>query len=132
MQAKNLSELIKEEIITLRVKPNPKNSAIENKILFDEIHFNRGDVNEYCIRSTQSRVKYKNEDFKPKDITDKLKIGQIVIGNNNFGQYKGELQLIKKEHKNNKRKNIVAEIIDDEKMLVELIKPWSKFKFVKC
>ena len=62
-----------------------ENSEIENKIIFDEIHFYRGDVNEYLIRSTQSRVKYKNNDFAKHDSLTTIKKGSIVIGNDDFG-----------------------------------------------
>lgn len=123
---------INQNILSLRVAVNLTNSEIENKIIFDDIHFNRGDINEYVIRSTQSRIKYKDYDFKLNNTKDILFCGDIVIGNNNFGQYKAELQLVKNQHPNNKqRKNVVAHVIDEEKFLIKYIKPWMKFKFEK-
>lgn len=133
-ELKELSKIFNSDLLELRVNLNQENSIIENKIILDEIHFNRGDTNDYCIRSTQSRVKYKEYSFEPNSTIDKkLEIADVVIGNNNFGQYKGELQLIKKEHENfQQRKNIVAKVIKEEEFLIKFIRPWTKFKFVKC
>lgn len=105
-------------------------TEIERNIVLKEEHVNRGDISEYLIRSTQSRIKYKDKDFKPKNNPENIKRGQIAIGNNLFGQYKGELHLVKKDHiDENKRKNIVAEIVKDELFLLDYLKPWSSFKF---
>lgn len=107
-------------------------SSIEKTIILDEPHFNRGDLSDYLIRSTQSRVKYKDETFPEKNNPTNIKRGQIIIGNNNFGQYKGELQLIKKDHHDEqKRKNVLAHIDEKELFLLDYLKPWSAFKFVE-
>ncbi len=106
--------------------------AIEKQIILNEPHFNRGDISDYLIRSTQSRVKYKNENFPEKNNPNEIKKGQIIIGNNKFGQYKGELQLIKKDHYDEQnRKNVLAHIDDNELFLLDYLKPWSTFKFVE-
>lgn len=130
-ELKALSE-IDQDMISFRVKVDNCNSEVENKIIFDEQHFNRGDINSYVIRSTQSRVKFKNEDFSIKHTPMFLNKGDVVIGNNNFQQYKGELQLVKSKHPNrDARKNLVAKVIDQEVFLIDMLKPWTKFKFVK-
>lgn len=54
--------------------------------------------------------------------------GDIVIGNDLFGKYKNELQIVLEEHQYN-QKNKVGQIIDDEHLLLDYIKPWSKFLF---
>lgn len=109
-----------------------KNSDLENKIIFDEAHFNRGDVNEYTIRSTQSRVKYKDHDFKCHDTNGIVPRGAVVIGNDNFGQYKGELQIIKQDILDPElTRNIVGYITGEELFLLDLLKPWQTFKFSK-
>ena len=53
-------------LVTFDVMLSTEIPEIEQKILFDELHFNRGDVNENMIRSTQSRVKYKGHYFAEK------------------------------------------------------------------
>lgn len=126
-ELKEISEL---KIPTFDVEVVSNLSEIEEQIIFNETHFNRGDLSEYLIRSTQSRLKFVNEDIKPKNTQKTINKGEIIICNNNFGQYKGELQLIKKSHPDLKeRKNVLAKIVDHELFLLDYLKPWSMFKF---
>ena len=46
-------------LVTFNVELVKDIPEIEKKIVLEEFHFNRGDQNDYFIRSTQSRVKYK-------------------------------------------------------------------------
>lgn len=118
-------------IIDFRIKCN-LNLEIENKILFEEKHFYRGDVSDKLIRSTQSRVKYKLYDFQKHDCDNVIPRGSIVIGNNDFGQYKGELQIILHDIVDNElKRNIVGHIIEEELFLLDYLKPWQKFSFTK-
>ncbi len=73
---------------------------IEKKIVLEEIHFNRGDLNEYLIRSTQSRVKYKKHEFKIFNAPEFLNVGDVIIESSEYGHYAGELQIVKKKMKN--------------------------------
>ncbi|WP_338971939.1 MupG family TIM beta-alpha barrel fold protein [Spiroplasma endosymbiont of Panorpa germanica] len=121
----NLDRFIPEIKIALQ-----KNATkIEEEILNKEIHFRRGDVNPKFIRSTQSRVKFKNDDFPVKELNDDFKKGDIIIGNNNFSLYKGELQLIIDDVEKDNRKNLVAKVKTDQLFLLDYIKPWTRFKF---
>lgn len=52
-----------------------------------------------------------------------------MIGNNDFGKYKGELQLILQDC-TDERKNKVGRIKEDEIILLDFIEPWSKFKII--
>jgi hypothetical protein len=111
-------------IIPLDIKFDKSVTAIEKKIVLDELHVNRGDRSDYLIRSTQSRVKYKAEGFKPLNLKKEIKKGFITIGNDNFGQYKGELHLCKKDHLDTQgRKNVVAQIAEHDLFLLDFIKP---------
>lgn len=122
---------IDESILEFKIKTND-NSDLENTIIFDEFHFNRGDTNDYLCRSTQSRVKYKAEPFAPHDDCEMIPRGSIVIGNDRFGQYKGELQIVKKDiHDPELQRNVVGKIVDEELFLLDLLLPWQKFKFSK-
>ncbi|KRM59008.1 hypothetical protein FC30_GL000410 [Ligilactobacillus animalis KCTC 3501 = DSM 20602] len=53
----------------------------------------------------------------------------MVIGNDNFGKYKNELQIVLEPH-SDPRKNLVGKIPPEELMLLDFVKPWIKFKFV--
>ena len=104
---------------------------IEQKIIFDEFHFNRGDISENLIRSTNSRVKYKEHNFKIFNVPEIIKKGDIIIESSEFGHYAGELLIAKTEMKNTGKSNVVGKIADEEIFLIDYIKPWQKFSFVK-
>lgn len=105
-------------------------TELEKEILFENLHFRRGDTNEYTIRSTQSRVKYKNRDFPIHTTPKVLQRGDVVIGNDNFAQYKGELQIVLKEHENIELgKNVIGKISQEELILLDYINPNESFAF---
>ena len=98
--------------------------------MFNERHFNRGDLSEYLIRSYEPRIKFKNENLPAKNCHTKITKGMVVIGNNQFLQYKGELQIALKDHLDHKsRKNVVAKIVEHELFLLDYLKPWAFFQF---
>lgn len=116
--------------LELKIVPSAETSVLEEAILFKELHFNRGDVSEYVIRSTQSRVKYKNGDFPAHD-TNLLKLGDVTIDNNLDIRYKGELQIVLKEMPNAGSTNIVARVVEEEQFLLASIQPWESFGFTR-
>lgn len=128
-EMETLSKL-NRHMLELTVEFTPNTTSLEKQIVLNEAHFNRGDVSEYMIRSTQSRVKYKTEDFPPHDVAD-LKQGDITIDHNGDVRYKGELNLILKNHPNEGNTNIVARVIPEEQYLLERIQPWGYFCFVE-
>lgn len=124
-----LSKLNKD-MLELNIEIKDEIPDIERKILLNELHFNRGDVSEYMIRSTQSRVKYKGYQFKlinPKDMSK----GDIVIESELYAHYAGEVHIVLKLMKNSNKSSVVAKVVDEEVFLLDYIKPWQKFKF-KC
>ena len=126
-ELKRLSEINKQKI-EFNVKLVEGISCIERKIIFEEPHFNRGDISEYVIRSTQSRVKYKGHDFKAYNTPD-IKKGDVLIDSSLYPRYAGELQIALKDMKNTGKTNVVGRITEEEIMLLDYIEPWSKFGF---
>ena len=126
-ELKTLSELNKNKIM-FNVELNENIPEIEKKIVLEEYHFNRGDVSEYMIRSTQSRVKYKGHSFKPFNTPD-IKGGDVLIDSDLYTRYAGELQVALKDMKNSGKTNVVGKIAQDEVFLLDYIKPWSTFGF---
>ncbi|WP_425446433.1 DUF871 domain-containing protein [Dethiothermospora halolimnae] len=122
-----LGELNKD-MIEFNVELVDKISDIERKIVLEELHFNRGDISEYMIRSTQSRVKYEEHNFPIFNPID-IKRGDILIESSLYKRYKGELQIALKGMKNSGRTNVVGRISKEELYLLDYIKPWQKFKF---
>lgn len=120
---------INKDMLELKVKLSENIPDIEKKIVLEELHFNRGDVSDYLIRSTQSRVKYKGENFEPFNIVD-IKRGDVLIESSLYERYAGELQIALKDMKNTGKTNVVGRIVEEEIFLLDYLEPWSKFKFV--
>jgi hypothetical protein len=103
-------------------------TELEWKIACEMQHFRRGDTNALVARSTQSRVIYKGEANPPHDADGEFQFGDVVIGNDRFGIYKNELQVVLNPHKDD-RKNKIGRIAEKELALLNYLKPWTKFKF---
>lgn len=118
-------------VLVLNAKTEAGISEIEEKIIFEELHFDRGDHNEYMIRSTQSRVKYKDHTFALWNAPKEIHKGDIIIESSKYGHYAGELQIALKDMKNSGMSNVVGHIDPEEFFLLDFIKPWQKFRLCK-
>ncbi|MEF2290554.1 MULTISPECIES: DUF871 domain-containing protein [Virgibacillus] len=126
-ELKKLSTLQREKII-FSIKVEEGISDLERKIIFDEPHFYRGDVSDYLIRSTQSRVKYRGHSF-PVHHTPNIKRGDIIIESDLYKQYAGELQIALQDMVNSGKSNVVGRIREEEVLLLDHLQPWDKFGF---
>ena len=115
-------------IVTFDVFPASNLPEIESKIMFDMLHFNRGDVNENLIRSTQSRVKYKGHIFPVFNASEEIKRGDVIIESSEYGHYAGEMQIALTNMKNSGKSNVVGSIRPEEHFILDELKPWQKFK----
>ena len=102
-------------------------NPIEREIVLDNQHFRRGDITSQMVRSTQVRKDYKLEN-PLHDNQQIFQFGDVVVGNDDFGKYKNELQIVLEPHTDS-RKNKVAQIQENELMLLDYIQPWTKFRF---
>lgn len=114
----------------IKVVPRETITANERKCLFEHDHSYRGDKSAYLLRSTMTRITYKDLEFPPHD-TDDIQPGDVLIDNVDYGQYKGETQIAIKAMKNDGRVNVVGRISDDELFLLDFLKPWSSFKLIE-
>ncbi|MBU3183158.1 DUF871 domain-containing protein [Clostridium psychrophilum] len=124
-ELKALSE-VNPYILTFKVHIKEGISAAERDIILKPLHFNRGDISEYMIRSSKTRVKDAGEGFKPFNTND-VKRGDITIDNVNYKNYTGELQIALKDMDNYGNTNVVGRIVDDEIFLIDYVKPSQKF-----
>ena len=76
-----------------------------------------------------TRVVYKDTANPVHDNTQEFQIGDVVVGNDDFGKYKNELQIVLEPHSDS-RKNLVGKIPQDARILLDFLKPWTKFQFV--
>ncbi|WP_304864036.1 DUF871 domain-containing protein [Faecalibaculum rodentium] len=102
----------------------------ERKVLFEHQHYVRGDMSEYSARSTFPRVTYADESIKPQTCRD-MKRGDIVILNDGYGRYKGELHIVLKDMPADPRKNVIGHIPEGEHELLNALQPWRPFVVIQ-
>lgn len=123
-------EKINFNILQFKVELNDNVTDIEREIIFNHEHYVRGDMSEYMVRSTIPRLTYAKEAIKPHDTND-LKPGDLVIVNDNYGRYKGELHIVTKAMPNDGNKNIVGHIADSDRFIMRYLESWKIFGFVE-
>lgn len=115
--------------VSLGIEFVPEATEIERKIVADPKHFRRGDITSTAVRSTMVRVKYADVANPVHDNTQEFQVGDVVVGNDEFGKYKNELQIVLEPHSDS-RKNLVGRIPHEELIMLDFLKPWAKFQFV--
>lgn len=100
---------------------------IEKTILFDSIQEYRGDASAYMIRSSKHRMKVSKESI-PAHHTSDIKRGDVLILNETYGQYKGELQIALCDRPSDSRINVVGKICEDEQLLLDELQPFQMFQ----
>lgn len=128
-ELKEMAEAFNADYPTLKVDTEEGITENERICLFDNLHSYRGDRSEYILRSTMTRVYYKDKDFPPHNTRD-MHHGDVLIDNEGYGQYKGETQIALKDMKNDGRVNVVGRISDDELFLLDFLKPWSSLSLI--
>ena len=116
--------------LELRVAFTQGVNPVERQIVLDEQHFRRGDITDLMARSTEVRKKYHAQANTPHDNQEPFQIGDVVVGNDAFGKYKNELQIVLQPHQDS-RKNKVGRITTDELALLKYVKPWTKFRLIE-
>lgn len=127
-ELKKIGALFSSLYPVFNVELSNSTTELEKEVLFNNLHYYRGDVSDYLIRSTMTRVKYREQSFEEHDTVDIHK-GDILIDNNKYGQYKGETQIALTDMPNNGFINVVGHIVPEEVYLLEYLKPWSHFNF---
>lgn len=129
-----LLQSIDQAKVSLAIEPAKEISEAEATILFDEkIHFVRPDLAQDLIRSTMSRVSYKELTIDSRTYKEKyFEVGDVVILNQDAKNYMRELQIITKRVENDGIRNLVAKIKEPylTHFLSEL-KAGRTFKFIK-
>ncbi|MFA6074844.1 MAG: MupG family TIM beta-alpha barrel fold protein [Negativicutes bacterium] len=125
---------LSNDCVQLKCKFAANASPIERSIVLAPKHTNRTDPGRYCLRSEESRGLYNLENdrqvIEPNN-TGKRLHGSITLDNSGYGRYMGELQLITHEMAADQRVNVVAQVVDEELFLVDMIKPGQAFAFVE-
>lgn len=117
-------------VVSLRVELEPEVLAIEHTILYDFAHQVRPDQGDYLIRSTMPRIVYAKASIPPRPARS-FKAGDVVILNDAFGRYKGELQIILRDLPDDGRRNLVGTLSCDEQTLIPSLIPHRDFRFLR-
>jgi len=121
---------INPALLTMGIKLEDGLSDVEKEIIFEFKNSVRADMSDYMARSTMPRIVYGDSSI-PVGNTRDLKRGDVVIVNDEYNRYKGELHVILKDMPNDGRKNVVGVIPDYEEMLLEYLIPNTKFTFIE-
>lgn len=117
------------DMVTFDLTINENTPEVERKIILEELHFNRGDISDNMIRSTQPRVKYKGHKFPVFNAPEIIRKGDVIIESSEYGHYAGELQIALNDMVNSGKTNIVGRLKEEEIFILDYIKPWQKFNF---
>lgn len=115
----------------LYIQLNSDISEVERKIVMDEIQLYRGDASAYLLRSTMSRVKYRQAIIPPHNNEGDFERGDIIVVNGKYERYKGELQIALCSFANDGQRNVVGRIINSDLPLLAYLRPWQSFKLVE-
>ncbi|PPE05766.1 MupG family TIM beta-alpha barrel fold protein [Williamsoniiplasma lucivorax] len=108
-------------------------SKPEKEILYWDVHSRRMDITPFFIRSVFSRYVWRNASIEPKNSVKVFNRGDVIIKNNNAGEYKGELHIIledRYENRNNEG-NLIGSIVSEELCLLDYIDAATYFVFEK-
>lgn len=129
-ELQSIQTVLNEDTISLMVDIEEGLTPVEREIVaFDHVY--RGDISAYVLRSTMPRVVYKDASVPARsDQAIPVGRGDILIDNDLYGRYKGELQIALKEFTISPKVNKVGRISPDYLPLLGFIKPWQEFKLV--
>lgn len=126
-----------EDEKVVQIKPTLYDAINDNErdIIFEFYpHMSFGDNSEFIWRSRISRFKYNNPKYElPANNIHKeyFEYGDIVIVNDSYKHYAGEVQIVLKRIKNDGLRNLVGYIDPQEMVLIELLDDGKILKFIK-
>lgn len=108
----------------VRVEPLFDISDVEREILFDFFpHLDMGDSSEWIWRTRMPRMFYQDQVIAPRRYPlDHFQVGDVVIVNDNYKHYAGEVQVVLEPIVNDGTRNLVARIDPEEMTLFDVIK----------
>ncbi len=137
-----LKMLVEHELISLdkpikqlRITLDPEVTEKEKEVLFDFFpHLDMGDSSEWIWRTRISRFKYSrpNEILTPRHYEkDLFEVGDVVMVNDNYKHYAGEIQIVKIPIVNDGTRNRIGHLDENEYQLMELVHDGDLVKFLE-
>lgn len=116
---------MEKPIKRLRVALDSEVTEKEKEVLFDFFpHLDMGDSSEWIWRTRISRFKYSlpGEVLEPRACKEEMfAVGDVVMVNDNYKHYAGEIQIVKKPIVNDGTRNRIGHLDEDEYQMMELI-----------
>ena len=126
-ELQEMQHAFEEDQCTLTVIPQTGLTETEKKIVEAASHTYRGDRSEYMIRSSMPRFTYMKASVEANHSNQPIHKGDVLILNNQYGQYKAELQLALKSRPQDHRVNKVGRIKEEEQLLLDTLTPYTSF-----
>lgn len=118
--------------ITLRMDTEKDILPQEKEVIFGYSHFDRVDASEHILRSSVARENYRNISIpQRKSCRQQAVPGDVVVVNDCLSHYRGELQIIRKELPYQEYWNYVGKVKENERIILQLLKPEYLFGFIK-
>ncbi|MCO5511017.1 MupG family TIM beta-alpha barrel fold protein [Enterococcus hirae] len=128
-ELRQVSEAAKDSMKKIDITLVEDITAFERQLLFDYTHNYRGDSSDYMIRSTRLRAKIVDKPLPSNHPVQMIKEGDILILNEAYGQYKGEVQIALKDRPGDKKINLVGHIPEDRLFEMKNIQRFEDFRF---
>lgn len=126
----DLVGVLEQESLALTYEPLVALTDTEQAIL-DFPHCYRGDLSDFVMRSPESRVHYQEASIPPREQSKQVTRGRILIDNNSYLRYKGELQIALKSFTVSEKTNVVAQLTPWSLLVLDYLKPWQNFTLVE-
>ena len=122
-----------KECKRLKVIPEPDITDIERGNLFDLIpQADYGDSSEWIWRSRMGRMVNADRPIPPKHYDgETFPAGSVVVVNDNYRHYSGELQIVKIPIANDGQRNLIGHLAPGEMMMLELINDGDIVEFME-
>lgn len=122
------------QIKCVRVTLDDDVTETEKEALFDFFpHLDLGDSSEWIWRSRISRFKYSDpkEVIAPRHYDQKMfEVGDVMIVNDNYKHYAGEIQIVKEPIINDGLRNRVGHLTPDEYHMMDVINDGDIVRFI--
>ena len=126
-ELEKMSQAFYADVLSLSVDPESDVTELEKTIIEETVHTYRGDRSECMIRSSMPRFTYYTTSIPEKGDASVIKRGDVLILNETYGQYKGEVQIALKDRPKDVRVNKVGRICEADLILLDAVKPYTSF-----
>jgi hypothetical protein len=126
-ELRSMSKAFYTDELIIDIELDADRTALEQEIIEKTVHTYRGDRSSYMIRSSMPRFTYRKI-LIPAHLNDQaIKRGDLLILNDAYAQYKGEVQIALKDRPKDKRINVVGRVSKNDLLMLDNLKPYSSF-----